>query len=104
MKNKTLVHSLGHAVLVAAYVAAVASIMNHGSAWFGQKDTAWTPVAVLMLFVLSAAVTGSLVLGRPVLMYLDGRKKEALEFFGYTVGWMFVLTVIVFVIMAVSSK
>lgn len=93
------VKSLGHALLVAVYVSLVASIMNHGSTWFGQKDTAWTPVAVLMLFVLSAAITGSLVLGRPVLMYLDGKKKEAVQFFGYTIGWLFVLTIVVFVIM-----
>ncbi len=103
MKNNTIVHSLGHAVLVGVYVSLVASVMNHGSKWFGQTDTAWTPVAVLMLFVLSAAITGTLVLGRPVLMYLDGQKKEALQFFGYTLVWLAVLTVLVFVIMIVKK-
>ena len=79
--KKDVTHSLGHAVLVLAYVSLVASIMNHGNTWFGPKDTAWTPVAMLMLFVLSAAITGSLVLGRPVMMFLDGQKKEAVKFF-----------------------
>ncbi len=97
-----VLHSLGHAVLVAIYVSLVAFVMSHGAKWFGQKNTTWTPVAVLMLFVLSAAVTGSLVLGRPALMYFNGQKKEALEFFAWTVGWLFLLTILAFVILAVS--
>ncbi|HEX5429522.1 MAG TPA: hypothetical protein VFX17_00390 [Patescibacteria group bacterium] len=101
MQNKNPVwQSLGHAFLVLVYVSIVAFIMSHGDQWFGQQDTGWTPIAILMLFVVSAAVTASLVLGRPALMYLDGRKKEALQFFGYTIGWLAVLTIIVFIVMA----
>ncbi|HTL39191.1 MAG TPA: hypothetical protein VL306_00010 [Methylomirabilota bacterium] len=102
MKNKAL-HSLGHAVLVLAYVSLVAFVMSHANQFFGQKDTAFTPVVVLMLFVLSAAITGSLVLGRPALMYMDGQKKEAIQFFSYTVGWLFVLTIVAFIVLAVSK-
>jgi hypothetical protein len=102
MKNNNVVHSLGHAALVLIYVSAVSLVMSHGSTWFGQKDTAFTPVAVLMLFVLSAAVTGTLVLGRPILLYLDGKKTEALKFFGFTVAWLFVLTIMVFAVLAVK--
>jgi hypothetical protein len=101
--KKSLLYSLGHAVLVVLYVSLVALVMNHGSTWFGQKDTAWTPVAVLMLFVLSASITGSLVIGRPIFMYFDGRKKEAVQFFGYTVGWLFVLTIVTFIILAITK-
>jgi hypothetical protein len=101
---KPIWHSLGHVVLVAVYTSLVAQIMSNGSKWFGKQDTAWTPVAVLMLFVLSAAVTGTLVLGRPILMYLDGKKKEALQFFGYTVGWLFISTLVVFVIMIANRQ
>lgn len=103
MKDNPIVHSLGHAVLVLVYVSLVAQVMNHGTQWFGADDKAWTPVVVLMLFVLSAAITGSLVLGRPVLMYMDGKKKDALQFFGYTVGWLFVLTIVVFTFLVVSK-
>jgi hypothetical protein len=49
-----------------------------------------------MLFVLSATIVGSLVLGRPILLHLEGKKNEALRFFGYTVGWLAILTVIIF--------
>jgi len=99
---KPVWHSLGHSVLVGLYVSLVAFVMSHASIWFGQTDTAWTPVAVLMLFVLSAAVTGALVLGRPVVMFINGQKKEALEFFGYTILWLFVLTILAFIILAVA--
>lgn len=101
--KKNILHSLGHAVLVLLYVGLVASIMNNGSRWFGVKDTAWTPVAMLMLLVLSASITGTLVLGRPLLMYLDGEKKEALKFFSYTIGWLFLLTITVLVVMLVTK-
>ena len=102
-RPKPIWHSLGHAVLVLVYVSLVAFVMSHAQMFLGPKDTAWTPVAVLMLFVLSAAVTSSLVLGRPLLMYFDGQKKEALQFFVYTVGWLFLLTIVVFVVMIVSK-
>ncbi len=98
--NKNLWRSLGHAVLVLIYVSIIAFIMSHGEAWFGGDDKPWTPVALLMLFVLSAAVTGSLVLARPVLMYFDGEKKAAVHFFLYTVAWLSILTVIAFIILA----
>ena len=103
MQKKFVFQSLGHAVLVVLYVSLVAFVMNHGSTWFGQKDTAVTPVAVLMLFVLSATVTATLVLGRPAMMYFNGEKKEAIKFFGYTVGWMFIQTVVIFVILAIKK-
>ena len=99
--SKPTWHSLGHAILILAYTCLVALVMSHGNNWFGQNDTAWTPVAVLMLFVLSAAITGTLVLGRPILLYLDGKKTEALKFFGYTVGWLFLLTILVFAVLAI---
>ena len=102
MSNKVL-HSLGHAVLVLIYISLVALVMTHGKTWFGETDTWMTPIAVLMLFVLSAAVTGTLVLGRPALLYMEGKKSEALEFLGWTIGWLFVLTLVVFILVAVSK-
>jgi len=98
---KPIWHSLGHSILVLLYASLVAFVMSHANQWFPGPDTAWTPVAVLMLFVLSATITGTLVLGRPILMYMDGKKKEALQFFGYTVGWLFLMTVVAFVLVAV---
>ena len=89
IKNKAiLLYGLGHAVLVFAYVAGVAWILFNGQQIFGQSHSFWGPLSFLLLFVLSASIVGALVLGRPVLLYLDGRKPEALKFFGYTIGWL----------------
>ena len=60
LKENALAHSFGHAVLVVVYVCIVAWIMQHAQAWFGPGKTVFAPTAFLMLFVLSAAVVGSL--------------------------------------------
>lgn len=87
-------------MLVAAYIALVALIMANGDTLFGKKDGPLTMVAVLLLFVLSTAVMGSLIFGRPVLWYLDGRKQEALKLLGATISCLAVITVVVLATLA----
>jgi len=89
--NKLPLWSLAHALGVAVYVTLVALVMQNGAKIFGQMNNLLGPVTILMLFVVSATVTGALVLGKPVLLYLDGQKSEAVKMFGYTVGWLVVL-------------
>ena len=91
-------HALGHALLVLLYTSGVAWVLFNGPRIFGRMTSFWAPLAVLMLFVVSATIVGSLVLGRPILLYLDAKKNEALRFFGYTVGWLAILTLIVFLV------
>lgn len=92
---RILLHALGHAILVLLYTSGVAWILFNGQRIFGKVTTFWGPLALLMLFVVSATIVGSLVLGRPILLYLQGKKNDALKFFGYTVAWLVILTVIV---------
>jgi hypothetical protein len=99
LKENAMAHSFGHAVLVVVYVSIVAWVMQHAQAWFGPAKTVFAPTAFLMLFVLSAVVVGSVVLGRPVLLYAEGQKKEALKFFGFTVLWLFALTIVAFLVL-----
>src|SRR3989338_8452124 len=80
----------------AAYIALVAWFMSKGEELFGKiDDRFYGPMAFLMLFVLSATVTGSLVLGRPVVLYFRGLQKEAISLFLYTTGFMSILTLVV---------
>jgi len=95
-KSKIALWSLLHSLGVLIYISAVAYIMNHGNQWFGKEDKFLTPVAALMLFVLSAAVTGSLVLAKPILLYLDGQKSDAIKFFLWTLGGLLILTLFAF--------
>jgi hypothetical protein len=90
-----------HAVAATAYIGLVASIMNNGNAWFGQKDGPFTPMAAMMLFVLSFGVMVCLAFVRPVLWYLDGKKKEAIQLLVWMITFFFILTAIVFVCVAI---
>ncbi|MEK7606242.1 MAG: hypothetical protein AAB458_01430 [Patescibacteria group bacterium] len=46
------------------------------------------PVFMLLLVIISGATTGYLVLGKPILLYMDGLKREAFRMFFSTLGWL----------------
>jgi len=91
--GKALLHALGGSV----YVALVALLMSHGDEIFGKADNALSAVAFLLLFVVSAAVMGIIVFGKPLMWYLDGEKKNAVTLALSTVGWLFVITILTLV-------
>jgi hypothetical protein len=87
MENKKLVllsalNSLG----VLAYISLVALFFRNAERIFGNKpDNFLAPVIMLTLFVLSALITGSIVLGKPVMLYFDGKKKDSVKLLIYTI-------------------
>jgi len=85
--------SLRNALATAVYVAIVALIMQNAEKIFGTMRNIIGPIAFLLLFVTSAAITGFLVLGQPIMLYSDNQKHEAVKLFIYTVAWLFVFTV-----------
>jgi|SRR3989338_3104892 len=95
--NPITKHALVNALTAAAYVSLVASFMFNASKFFGhaEPDTVLAPIFLLLLFVFSAALMGSLIFGRPALWYLDGKKKEALLLLTYTLGIFFIILVLV---------
>ena len=93
-----------NAVAALVYIMFVATIMNYGSRMFGEADTVITPIAVLSLFVLSAAFMGYTFLFQPLQLYLDGKKKEGASLFLRTVGVFAVITVGVFALMLLSAR
>ncbi|MDO8240809.1 MAG: hypothetical protein Q7T51_02440 [Candidatus Moranbacteria bacterium] len=86
------------------YISLVALLMFGVQKWFGSKPdpAVIAPIAFLLLLVISAAISGALILGKPAMLYLDGQKKDALKLFGLTVGWLIVLLVIAFTIVAMQ--
>lgn len=101
MENKKLVkYSLIHSLGVFAYISLVSWVMQNGERLFGKANNVFGGVAVLLLFVVSATVVGLLVLGKPALLYLDGKKTEALKMFFYTLGWLASITIIILVILS----
>lgn len=98
MKNKNIIlGSLASAVGVAAYVTVVSYAMRNGEKVFGQANNFLGPIAFLLMFVLSAAITGALILGRPAMLFLDGQKKEAIKLFLFSAGWLLAIIVAVFI-------
>jgi hypothetical protein len=85
--------ALKNSILTALYVIGVATFMYLGaSAKIGQSNTILVPITFLMLFVTSAAVTGFLMFGQPIQMYLDGKKKEAMSLVTHTLIYFSVIT------------
>ena len=80
MKNSTILKpALIHALGATAYIYLVATFMSNAKYILGPTQETLGVVLFLLLFVISAAVMGMLVLGRPILWYLDGQKKEAIN-------------------------
>jgi hypothetical protein len=99
--RRSFVHALG----TVAYIALVATVMSNAEQIFGraegQGEAPLVGVAMLLLFVLSASITGLLVLGTPVRWYLDGKKQEAVQLLGCTVGWLALFAIISLFLLAI---
>ncbi|MFH1661576.1 MAG: hypothetical protein ABIA02_00550 [Candidatus Falkowbacteria bacterium] len=97
MYNKKLIKiSFQNSLAVLIYVGAISLIMMNGDKIFGEMAGYLAPVAFLLLFVISAAITGSLVLGRPAMIFFDGNKKEAISLLFHTVAWLLCYLILIF--------
>jgi hypothetical protein len=92
-------YAFANAVLTAFYVVLVALFMSSTKALFGNNENALIPMAMLLLLIFSATLCGSLVFGRPVMWYLDGKKGEALKLLGWTALFLFIMMVAIFVVL-----
>lgn len=93
--NKTgFLNALGALV----YIALVSTIMQNGEKIFGEMSNFIGPIAFLLLFTLSAVVVGGLILGKPIMLFLDNKKKEAVSLFVTTACWVAGFTVLALVV------
>lgn len=88
-----------YALLAECYIIAVVFLIRYGLSTIGESDTILIPMGMLSLFVLSAAMMGYIFLSKPVQLYLEGQKKEAVNFFLSTAVLFAVITGIVFLIL-----
>jgi len=82
------------------YIAAVVLLMTNAQKFFGPANNFLGSAAILLLFVISATIVGLLVLGRPGHLYLNGFKKDGIILLLYTIAFLFVITVIAFLVLA----
>ncbi len=95
-KTRVIKRALANAIITAIYVVLIGSFIYFGEKIFGEAPNILIPIVMLMLLVFSVALTGFLIFGKPVMLYLDNKKKEAISLLGYTLGFLFAITLIVF--------
>jgi len=102
--NRILKTALFNSLATTAYIVAIASFMFYaGETKLGVNNTFLAPIAMLLLFVFSAALTGFLIFGRPALMFLDGKKKEAMTLLTYTLAIFSVITLFAIILLIIFS-
>lgn len=88
-----------NALAAGLYIVFVVLLISYGPTFVREKpDTIFAPMAMLSLLVFSAAFMGYIFFFQPVLMYLEGQKREAVELFTKTLGTFAVITGIVVII------
>ena len=103
MNRKKLINlGMASGLVAVAYISLIATIMSFGQAVFGAiMNPAFGIMIFLMIFVFSAAVMFMSLLGRPIMLYMDGHKKEALFLLAWTLGSFLVIGVLTAAIMSI---
>jgi len=87
-----------NALGVLLYTLAVAWLMENLDKVFIAYGPQFVQIsAFLMLLVLSVAIVGLLIFGWPLLLFIQGSKKEAVILEGATIGSLIVLTALALV-------
>ncbi|KXK09201.1 MAG: hypothetical protein UZ21_OP11001000259 [Microgenomates bacterium OLB22] len=82
-----------NALSATAYIIIVANVMFY--IMDGVEDTILIPIFVLSLLTLSALVMGYVFFLQPVLLYLEGNKKDAVTLFGQSIGAFATITLVI---------
>ncbi|MFH1253765.1 MAG: hypothetical protein V1664_05580 [Candidatus Uhrbacteria bacterium] len=89
LSKNLILRGLLHAVSAVLYISLVVGIISN-KALFSNNPEFLAGILVLTLLVFSVAMMGVLFFLWPILFYLDGKKKEALNLLGWTMGWFFI--------------
>ncbi len=94
-KNEYILKSFMRAGGVFAYVSALVSIAFLTQGMSKNFPDILAPVFMLTIFIISASVTGYLVLGKPIELYLGGAKREAVKMLFATIAWLALFLIVV---------
>ncbi len=88
-----------NALSASAYIILVAGIIKLVSQTQGNKpDTFFAPVAFLSLLTLSVVAMAFVFFYQPFQLFVEGKKKKALDLFVKTVGTFGVITFMVWIL------
>lgn len=85
------------------YIGLVCLIFLYGNQIFGKINNYYGPILFLLIFVLSAVISSTLVLGRAGFLFWEKRYKEAFPLFFWTVAWIFFYLVCVFLLIFLTK-
>lgn len=100
MKLSLSQQSFLNALGTVAYVAIVAYFLFNSKTIFGEvEDSFLIPMFMMLLLILSATVTGFLVIGKPLQLYLSDQKSQALKLLGRTLAWVAIFAIVIAIMM-----
>lgn len=78
-----------YALSAIVYIIFIVLAINYtgSSSLASKEETILIPMIMLSLFVISTAIMGFLFLSEPLILFMDNKKKEAVAFFGKTLGF-----------------
>ena len=101
---KMFKQGLLHAALALAYITLIGTVVSNNEHRFDSLPKIFIPIYVLSMLVVSAAVMGMLIFGKPVMLYIDGKKREAITLVISTIGSLAALTVLFLAILAARYR
>lgn len=96
-KSRLFLTGLYQSLGLIAYVMMVVFLLNWLSTTFSSKTTGNSPLFIaifLLVFVLSALITGSIVLAYPIILFTRKMFKEAWWVLIFTVLWIIFYVII----------
>ena len=100
--TKNPFYNAGIAVL---YIIFIISAISIGSKLAGKAEANFlVPIGMLSLLVLSAAFMAYTFFYQPIIMFLDGKRKEAVRLFWYTIAIFAGITFVVFLAALIILK
>ena len=103
--NKLWKTAILNSLATYAYIIAVSFFIYFATGLkLGRGNSFLAPMALITLFVFSAALTGFLIFGKPAQMYVDGQKKDALSLLTYTLASFSVITLGAIISLLVFSR
>ena len=97
--NKIITRAFIDAIATVLCIILIVSFIFSLQIFSPKEGIIIIPIAMLLLFVCSAVITEFLVFGKPVMLYLDGKKKDAIKLLGYTIGILILITILTFILL-----
>lgn len=84
------------------YIILVAILLTTQSNF--MENNILSGVMMILILTISVAMMGIFIFGRPALWYLEGEKKAAVSLLGYTIGFLSIAFIVIFILLVVKAN